>query len=268
MSRSFQGTVVLITGSSRGIGRETATLFAEHGATVVLNGRDKSRLEETAGRLRSAGYDVSSEAADVTDAEQCRRMIDSILSRHGRLDILVNNAGVSMRGAFCELTSRVIESVSTINLVGAALPTRCAVQAITESRGSIVFISSLAGVRGFAGVSIYSASKMALTGLAESLHAELSPAGVHVGVLFPAFTENDPDKTVMGTDGSPIQITRTASTTQRQVAQAVLDLVARRRRKVYLTAAGKCLVFMQRHFPRLTDAVILRSRGRIHRSRS
>ena len=264
--KPLAGKVALITGSSRGIGRETAILFAEGGAIVVLNGRDEARLADTAGLLRERGFSVSTAAADVTDAEQCRAMVERVLGEYGRLDILVNNAGISMRGSFAELDPGVIETVTRTNVVGAALPTRYAVDAITRSRGSIVFISSLAGVRGFAGVSIYSAAKMALTGLAESLHVELTASGVHVGVLFVAFTENDPDKTVMGADGKPVRISRRASTTQRQVAVQLLRMIRRRRRKVYVTAAGKYLAFMQRYFPRLTDAVILRSRGRIHQA--
>lgn len=263
--KPLAGRVALITGSSRGIGRETALLFGESGAIVVLNGRDEAKLAGTAELLHERGFAVSTAPGDVTDAEQCHALVERVLGEYGRLDILVNNAGISMRGAFGELDPAVIESVSRTNLVGAAFPTRFAVDAITRSRGSIVFISSLAGVRGFGGVSVYSAAKMALTGLAESLHAELAPAGVHVGVLFVAFTENDPDKTVMGADGKPVRISRKASITQRQVAHEVLRMITRRRRKVYMTAAGKYLAFMQRYFPRLTDAVILRSRGRIHR---
>ncbi len=263
-SGALAGTVALITGSSRGIGRQTALLFAERGATVVLNGRNEAKLAETAELLRSRGYSATSVTADVTNADQCRAMITRVIAQHGRLDILVNNAGISMRGAFAQLDPGVIESVTSTNLLGAALPTRFAVEAITEARGSIVFVSSLAGVRGFAGVSIYSAAKMALTGLAEALHAELAPSGVHVGVVFVAFTENDPDKTVMGVDGAPVRVSRKASTTQRQVAEEILRTIVRRRRKTYMTAAGKYLVFMQRLFPRITDAIILRSHGRIH----
>lgn len=264
--KPLAGKVALITGSSRGIGRETALLFAEAGAIVVLNGRDEAKLAETAGLLRDRGFAVSTAAADVTDADQCHAMVERVLGEYGRLDILVNNAGISMRGSFAELDPSVIESVTRTNLVGAALPTRFAADAITRSRGSIVFVSSLAGVRGFAGVSVYSAAKMALTGLAESLHAELAVSGVHVGVLFVAFTQNDPDKTIMGADGKPVRISRKASTTQRQVAVQILRMIRRRRRKIYMTAAGTYLAFMQRYFPRLTDAVILRSRGRIHRA--
>ncbi len=262
-----KGKVVLITGSSRGIGRETAVLFAERGANIVLNGRDPARLAETVGRMHRFGNRVWSYPADVTDPEQCRAMIAAVLAHYGQLDVLVNNAGISMRGPFLELDPSVIDSVTRVNILGAAYPTRFALPALHESRGSVVFVSSLAGVRGFAGVSIYSAAKMALTGLAESLHAELHADGVHTGVLFLAFTENDPDKTIMGPDGAPMRITRKASTTQRQAAEAVYRMVERRTRKTYLTASGRYLVFMQRHFPRLTDAVIMRSKGSIHRAR-
>lgn len=267
MSFNPEGKVVLITGSSRGIGRETAAVFAERGAGIVLNGRDPVRLAETVERMRTAGHRVWSYPADVTDPQQCRAMIETVLATHGRLDVLVNNAGLSMRGTFSDLDPSVIEAVTRVNILGAAYPTRFALSALRSSKGSVVFISSLAGVRGFAGVSIYSAAKMALTGLAESIHAEHGADGIHSGVLFLAFTENDPDKTIMGPDGTPMQITRKASTTQRQAAEAVYRMVERRKRKTYLTASGKYLVFMQRHVPWLTDAIILRSKGSIHAGR-
>lgn len=260
----FSERVVIVTGSSRGIGRETARAFAAAGAHVVLNGRNRERLEETRADFESAGYAVSAYACDVTAAAEAQGLIEHAVSVRGHIDVLVNNAGISMRGPFAETTPEVIEEVTRVNILGAALPTRYAVPHLTEARGSVVFISSLAGVRGFPGVAVYSAAKMALTGLSQSLRAEIEPEGVHVGLLWVSFTENDPDKQIYAADGELMSIRRSWKTSQAEVAAAVLRLVARRRREHVMTMQGKLFVLLTKLAPRLVDRIISRSRGAVH----
>jgi len=265
--RSLAGRVILITGSSRGIGRETARAFCREGAHVVLHGRDETVLNATREDLEQEGCAVTAVAADITSAQECERMVHTIVDEHGQLDCVINNAGVSMRGAFDTLHPEVIETLFRTNSMGSALVTRAALLHVRESRGSIVFISSLAGVRGFPGVSVYSASKMALTALAEALDAELSADGVHTGILYVGFTENDPDKWVLDAEGGKVTISRSASLTQQAVAQRVLTLVKKRKRKTVMTGTGHILSIAQRFLPRLVDALIRRSRGKIHAPR-
>ncbi|NBF41404.1 MAG: SDR family oxidoreductase [Spirochaetes bacterium] len=260
----FSEHVVVVTGSSRGIGRETARAFAAAGAHVVLNGRNRERLEEVRQELASAGYAVSAYACDVTVAEEARGLIEHAAGVRGRLDVLVNNAGISMRGPFADTAPEVVEEVTRVNILGAALPTRYAVPHLLDARGSVVFISSLAGVRGFPGVAMYSAAKMALTGLSQSLRAELEPQGVHVGSVWVSFTENDPDKQIYAADGTLMSIRRSWKTSQAEVAAAVLGVVARRRRELVMTLQGKLFVLLARLAPRLVDQIISRSRGAVH----
>ncbi|NBC29355.1 MAG: SDR family oxidoreductase [Spirochaetes bacterium] len=260
----FSERVVVVTGSSRGIGRETARAFAGAGAHVVLNARNPERLEETRRELESAGYAVSAYAFDVTVAEEARGLIEHAVGVRGHIDVLVNNAGISMRGPFAETTPEVIEEVTRVNILGAALPTRYAVPHLIKARGSVVFISSLAGVRGFPGVAVYSAAKMALAGLSQSLRAELEPRGVHVGLLWVSFTENDPDKQIYAADGTLMSIRRSWKTSQAEVATAVVDVVIRRRRELVMTLQGKLFVLLARLAPRLVDRIVSRSRGAMH----
>ncbi len=107
------------------------------------------------------------------------------------------------------------------------------------AKGHIVFISSIAGIFGLPGASVYCASKGALTGLAGSLRLEVGPAGVHVGVVHLGFTEHDPDKRLLAADGSPLAPARPAHHTQAQAAAAIVSAMERRQQQVTLTAIGK-----------------------------
>jgi short-subunit dehydrogenase len=256
---------VVVTGSSRGIGRETARVFARAGAEVVLNGRNAERLEAVAAELTEEGLSARVCAGDVTKQEDAARLMEFAAEPSGRVDVLVNNAGISMRGPFEETSAEVIRQVTDVNIVGAALPTRFAVPYLRAAGGSVVFVSSLAGIRGFPGVAVYSAAKMALTGLGQALRAELEPQGVHVGLLWVSFTENDPDKQIYAADGRMMSIQRSWKTSQKDVAEAVLRLVQRRKRAEAMTLQGKLFVLLNRLFPRLVEALVARSRGAVHR---
>ncbi|HUX11767.1 MAG TPA: SDR family oxidoreductase [Spirochaetia bacterium] len=262
--RPFSDRVVVITGSSRGIGRETAIAFGRAGARVVINGRDAERLEKTAAQLRAEGIEVEAVAADIARGSDAARLISAAKARFGHIDVLVNNAGVSMRGLFSELVPEVVETVVRTNITGAVVPTVAAMNELRERRGSIIFVSSLAGVHGFPNVSIYSAAKMALTGLAQSLDAELAGSGVHVGLIFLGFTENDPDKSILAADGREIIVKRRHQMSQSQAAQEIVKLTVRRRRQRVLTPPGRLLYLAAHVAPVLVRAVLRRSGGRIH----
>jgi NAD(P)-dependent dehydrogenase (short-subunit alcohol dehydrogenase family) len=261
----LKGKVVVITGSSKGIGRETARLLHSLGARVVLNGRDPSRLAAVAGELGSVEGPVRSIAADVADPAEASRLIDETVEAYGRIDMLVNNAGLSMRGRFDSLSAEVVDRVMNTNINGTLYPTLSAVPHLTKNRGSVVFVSSLAGLRGFPGIGVYSASKMALTAIQQSLDAELRQAGVHAGVIHVGFTENDPDKTVLSGDGTPTRLERPYSQKQIDVAKAIVKCLALRQRRVVLTLTGKLLDVMVHIAPWVVSTVLRRSVGRIHK---
>ncbi len=260
----MRGKAVVVTGSSRGIGRETALRLGLLGAGVVINGRDTAVLERSRDYLLQHGVDVNVCQGDVTNPEDCRRLVETCVTRYGRLDVLVNNAGVSMRGTFSDLVPEVVDRVLTTNIAGAVLPSVAAMSELRRSGGSIVFISSLAALRGFPGVSIYSAAKMSLTAIAQSLEAELYGSGVHVGIVYLGFTENDPEKRSLSSDGSEISVRRRAHMTQAQAAERIVSLVLRRKRTSVLTIEGRLLGLLQRMFPRLVQFVMNRSGGKIH----
>ena len=264
----FTGKTVIVTGSSRGIGRETARAFADEGAAVVVHGRNTAKLDEVTTYLgRDATGEIRTVAGDVTDtatAEALRAEAEAL----GGCDILINNAGTSMRGRFVDITPEVFKSVLQTNLVGASVITQSLLPMIIEARGSVVFMSSVSGMRGFPGISIYSAAKMGLSGLTESLRAELADAGVHVGIVYAGYTQNDEQKSIFGPDGQPIRVTRPHDMTQREVAGAVVSTVVKRRNEVTLTGKGKLLRFCNRVAPRLVGEIVRRSGGRFHQMES
>ncbi|MFO8064866.1 MAG: SDR family oxidoreductase [Spirochaetia bacterium] len=267
-SADFSGRIVVITGSSKGIGRESARAFARAGAHVILNGRDETRLAALREELIDEGLSADAYAGDVTVAEEAQGLIEYAASVSGGIDVLVNNAGLSMRGSFEETSPEVIESVTRVNVLGAALPTRYALPYLRKSRGSVVFVSSLAGVRGFPGVAVYSSAKMALTALSQSLRAELTGSGVHVGLIWVSFTENDPDKQIYSAAGEPMHVQRSWKTSQAEVAAALLRLVARRKDELAMTLQGKLFVLLSRLCPRLVRVIVHRSGGSIHTYRT
>ena len=198
----FRGKVALISGASRGVGFATAKNLAQRGAKLVISARGEKRLESARAELAESGAEVFAVAGDVGNQADAAAMVQTAIDRFGRLDVLVNNAGVSMRGDFSDLAPAVCQQVITTNLMGSVNLSRAAVEHLIASRGHLVFISSIAGLFGLPGASVYCASKKALSGLAESLRLELIPEGVHVGVVYLGFTEHDPEKRILMADGS------------------------------------------------------------------
>jgi NAD(P)-dependent dehydrogenase (short-subunit alcohol dehydrogenase family) len=197
----FQGKTALITGASSGIGRAAAVRLAKLGADVVLAARTESALAEVAGEVKSLGRRALVAPTDVTDPEQCRRMVETTVEQLGKLDILLCCAGVSMRATFAESDPAVLEKVMRVNFFGTMHPTWHAIPHVRKTRGSLVAMSSLTGKRGTPFYSIYGASKFAIQGLYESLRMELADDGIHVGVLAPGFVDTPLREKVLRPDG-------------------------------------------------------------------
>ncbi len=255
---------VLITGSSRGIGREIARRFARAGARVAVHGRDLARLSETASQLRRAGMDVHEVEGDVAVPGEASRIVADAVRLLGGIDVVVNNAGMVMRGRFADTEPEVWDRVVRTNLLGAAYLTRAALPHVVQSGGSIVFISSLVAIWGFPLVSAYAASKMALNAMVESMRTELAGSGVHLGVLYVGVTQNDSGKTILSADGSPTPLApRPRAMSQERVAEAAYRMVVRRRASRVLTMAGVALAAITRLSPWLLRAILRRSARRI-----
>ena len=253
----MESKVVLVTGGSKGIGREMVRILLQRGDFVYICARDEKRLHQTVQELDPTGVSVKAVVADVSSVADCQRVIDTVVSERGRLDIVVCNAGMAMRGSFAETNPAVMEAMVRINLLGPAYLAHLALEHLIRSKGSIQFISSLAGLHGLPRVGMYCASKGALTQLTESLRAEVHRDHVHVGITYVGFTENDPDKVVYGSDGSLVRMaTRKNSQTQQETAACILRAIDRRQAISVLTAVGKVSSVLYRWFPRLSGYLI------------
>lgn len=260
IKNSLQGKVALITGSSQGIGLASALALAKRGASIMLNARHEDTLTQASSVLMRQGHTVHAMAADVSVAGQAQALVAATLERFGRLDVLINNAGISMRSEFEEMDPAECEKMVSVNLLGSVYPTLHAVAPIRQSGGSVIFISSIAGLVGLPTGSLYCATKTALRGLADSLRCELGPQGVHVGVVYAGFTQNDPGKTVIGARGSVSAPNRPAHMTQAQVARQVVQLVQTRQRQVVLTPIGKLAQLAAWLSPETVEKTIIFSR--------
>ena len=254
---SFKDKVAIVTGGSRGVGFATAKLLVEKGARVVITARGERRLQESRDKLAAAGGQAVAVCGDVGDWDDAERMVDAALANFGRLDLLVNNAGVSMRGRFAELSREVCDTVARINLMGCIYMSHLAVPHLIQSRGQLVFISSIAGLFGLPGASIYCATKKALTGLAESLRIELIPQGVNVGVVYLGFTEHDPEKRILAQDGSLVLPDRPAHHTQAHAAALIVRMLEKRKKQLIMTPTGKAGGLLYRLSPALIEKVML-----------
>lgn len=252
----FAGKTALISGGSRGLGYAIAVELAERGANVVITARGSERLQKSRAKLEAMGAKVEAVCGDVGEWSDAKRMVDTALERFGGLDLLVNNAGVSMRGDFRDLSPDVCAKIISTNLMGSINLSRAAVDAVVARKGSIVFISSIAGLFGLPGASVYCASKGAMRGLSESMRLELSSKGVHVGVVNLGFTEHDPEKRILGADGSPELPQRPAHHTQAQAARQILSMIVKRKREVTLTAVGKLGALAYRLSPSAVERTI------------
>ncbi len=184
----LSGRRALVTGSSQGIGLALARGLAEHGASVVLNGRDASKLEEAAKALREAGHDVAVNAFDVTDAAAVKHGIDEIETAIGPIDILVNNAGMQFRTPLEDFPADRWEqllktNISSIFYVGQAV----ARHMITRGAGKIINIASVQSELARPGIAPYTATKGAVKNLTRGMCADWAKFGIQVNAIAPGY---------------------------------------------------------------------------------
>ncbi|MEO0473984.1 MAG: SDR family NAD(P)-dependent oxidoreductase [Bacteroidota bacterium] len=227
-------------------------------SSVRLPLQNSSSITATAKEMTEAGYEVLSVAGDVSKWEDNERMLAETIAHFGRLDILVNNAGASTRGSVEKMAPEVFQNMTNVNILGSVFPTKVALSHLKQNKGSVIFIGSLAGLHGLPYNSIYSATKMALTAVSESLRNEVKSDGIHVGIAYVGFTENDPEKIIYDADGKLIYLEERKGLkkqTPQQVAVTIRNMILKRKKKAVLSPAGKFLYFANRLFPGLIDRI-------------
>ncbi len=181
MEQEFAEKVVLVTGASSGIGRATALRFGKAFAAVALVGRNRQRLDEVKALLPKAEVFV----CDLQNRDARAGLVDSVVEVFGHVDVLVNNAGIIGSGAFAQTELAIWDQMLEINLLSVVDLTRQAIPYLKETRGSVVNVSSVAGIRAFPGIAPYAVSKAAVDQLTHCLALELGPQGIRVNAVNP-----------------------------------------------------------------------------------
>ena len=185
--------VVLITGSSRGIGRAMAVRFGKDGARVGINYRQNvAAAEATADEVGAAGGESLLLPADVSNGPAVAEMFETLIGHWGRIDVLVNNAGIVRDTLILRMTEDDWDQVLSTNLRSAFLCTRAALRPMLRQRsGRIINVASISGIRGNAGQANYAASKAALIGFTKTVAREAASRGITVNAVAPGLIETD-----------------------------------------------------------------------------
>lgn len=192
--KQLNGKVALVTGASRGIGREVALRLAEAGAFVVLNSTSNGvgKAEAVLGEIKAAGGDGMVKPFSVSDSAAVDAAVDEIIKAKGAIHILVNNAGIAKDALFMRMKDEEWDMTLNTNLKGAALCARAVVRPMMKAReGAIINMSSVVGQMGNAGQAAYSASKAGLFGLTKTLAKELASRNIRVNAVAPGFIDTE-----------------------------------------------------------------------------
>lgn len=195
--------VALVTGASRGIGKQIAATLAKSGATVILNyNGSEEKANQAVDEIKAAGGNAEAVKCNISDYAECEQMVKDIISKYGKVDILVNNAGITRDNLILAMKENDFDDVIATNLKGTFNTCKHLTRNFLKLKGGkIINISSVSGVIGNPGQANYSASKAGVIGLTKSLARELSSRGICVNAVAPGFVETDmtsamPEKTL------------------------------------------------------------------------
>jgi short-subunit dehydrogenase len=259
MQRPINEQVVVITGASSGIGRETALMFGQRGATVVLAARNEPALTEAAREIERLGGRATVVATDVAEWSQVEKLAQEAVGQFGRIDTWVNNAGVSEYATVDEMTIEEIDRIINVDLLGMIYGVKAALPILkAQDRGTIINVASGLSDRAVPLQSVYCAAKHGIKGFSEALRIELEHAGSNLNVtLIQPSSINTPffnhARSKIGVQPQPIPPVYEP----RAVAEAILYASEHPIRNVHVGAAGKMLSVMQRISPSLVDRYML-----------
>lgn len=220
-----ENKVALITGGTRGIGKEIAMELAENGFNIALNYRsEKDAQSNVKEEIEKLGVRCELVKADVSNFEQCEEMVKETIEKFGRIDVLVNNAGITKDGLIMRMKKEDFESVIDVNLTGTFNVTRNVIPYMIKQRsGRVISLSSVVGVAGNAGQTNYSASKAGIIGFTKSLAKEVASRNILVNAVAPGFIDTDMTKVLSDSvkEGIHAQIPLRRMGTPREVAKVV-----------------------------------------------
>lgn len=240
-------------------------LAKTHGAGValVLAARNEALLNEVAGQCAAHGALTLAVKTDVSQEDQCRQLVASAIGRFGQIDALINNAGMSAQALFEDVKAQDLawyEQLMRINLWGSVWCTHAALPYLKVRHGSIVAVSSLAGLIGVPGRTAYSATKFAMTGFFEALRAELKSAGVSVTTAYPGVVATSIRHRGYNAKGEPAGssgLKEDDAMSVEECARLILDGMNARKREVVMTAKGKLGRFAKLIVPGMVESMAL-----------
>lgn len=263
---SFKDKVVIITGSTQGIGKRTAEKLCEKGARVVINSRSTEKVSQTTEELTNKGYEVIGLAGNISDYAFCEELVNHTLNSFGKIDVLINNAGLASKGALGDIQPEVYKMLYDVNVLGSLYPTMAALDELKRNKGGVLFISSLAGIIGLPSYSAYSGTKRSIISLAESFKNELVDYGVYVGVNYPGFTENDTKKETITADGTPEVMKKRDDVKVEPLDKTVNKIISQIEKgkfRSFTSYKGRFILTMYRLFPSVSLAILKKNRKKI-----
>ena len=258
---NLKGSRILLTGASSGIGRVLALLLAAEGADLILTARREHLLAELQAEIhRQSGSNVKvlCVPGDITDAAVQKRCIDAACENLGGLDALINNAGVGATARIEATSDELARQLMEVNYFSALSLTRLAIPLLRKSpvkAPMIVFLSSVVGFRGVPHYGAYGAAKFAVTGMSESLRAELSGDGIDVLVVSPGTTKTEFFDVLLESSSKP-NLPKHGAVTSESVAKRIVAAMKRRKKRIIPNFQAQILYYLNRTFPGLTDRVM------------
>lgn len=251
--KNFKDKVVVVTGATSGIGEALVYEFVKAGAKVIMAARNEEKLAEMAKEL---GEKVTYSRCDVTVESECCEMIERGAKKFGAIDIIICNAGLSMRALFDDVELSVLHKLMDVNFWGCVNCTKYALPYIQKSRGSIVGISSVAGIHGLPARTGYSASKYAMVGFLDTIRIENLKKGVHVMVAAPGFVATNVRFSALTADGSsqgetPRHEDKMMSPTE--VAHRIMKGIKGRKRSITMDFNGWATTLLKKIAPGFVD---------------
>ncbi|MBT3314671.1 MAG: SDR family NAD(P)-dependent oxidoreductase [Anaerolineae bacterium] len=264
----LKGKVVLITGASSGFGARSAHLFAKEGAKVVLAARRLNRLQELVNEIQDNGGEALAVPVDVANLDEINLMVQSTIDFYGRIDILFNNAGFGRLDWLENLDmKRDIETQITVNLTGLIQVTRAVLpHMIKEGEGHIINMSSVAGFTAAPLYSVYSATKFGVRGFTDAIRREVRHLGIRVSGIYPGpatteFSQHTGDNIIKKSMNTPSWLQMTSEF----VAEQVVKVAKRPRRKLVLPWAFNIVIWLNGLFPFLSDWLQIQFSKKYHK---
>lgn len=268
MPQSLKDKVVLITGASSGFGASAAILFAREGAKVILAARRLDRLQELVNEIQGQGNEALALQVDIANLAEIKLMVQSALDHYGQINILFNNAGFGRMDWFENLDfDHDIESQINVNLTGLIHVTRAVLPHMIErGQGHIINMSSVAGWTAAPLYTVYAATKFGVRGFTDALRREVRPLGIHVSAIYPGSAQTEfknqiSENSIKKKFKTPARL----SMTSEFVAAKVIQVAKRPRRALILPWWMRIVIWINNHFPGLSDWAQIRFSKKYHK---